>query len=52
MAASSAKIIQEAENYIEYSIKSFDRIEVNGIEKEIVKNCTVSYDSDLEEVKY
>lgn len=51
MAASNAKLIEEADNYAVYSVKSFERIEVDGISKEIIKNYVVSYDNHLEEVK-
>ena len=52
MAISSAKIIQEVNNYVVHSVKSFERIKVNTIEKKIVKNYIVLYDSQLKEVKY
>ena len=51
MAASNTKLIEKVDNYAVYSVKSFERIEVDGISKEIIKNYVVSYDNHLEEVK-
>ena len=52
MATSNAKLIEEVDNCAVYSVKLFERIEVDRISKEIIKNYIISYDNYLEEVKY
>ena len=51
MATSNAKLIEEVDNCAVYSVKLFERIEVDRISKEIIKNYIISYDNYLEEVK-
>lgn len=51
MAASNSKLIREADNCDVYSVKSYERIEVNGFAKELKKDYVVSYDKVLEDVK-
>ena len=52
MAASNARLTEEVDNVAVYFVKSFNRIEVNEIEKQIVKDYSVLWCSRLEEVKY
>ena len=51
MAASKAKLDKEVDNCDTYYVKSFERIEVGGMKKEIIKNYVVSYDKILEDVQ-
>ena len=51
MTASNAKLIEKADNCAVFFIKLFERIEVDGISKKILKNYVMSYDNHLEEVK-